>query len=130
MMIAGETPKAITSDSESSSAPNRLSPLSKRATRPSSPSSAAATKIASTARSHSPEMPKRTALKPEHSANAVIALGASARSGIPRGRRAMLLRHAGYRGGVADDAEDRLAGEGALAKRNLRRGAIRQIDVD
>ena len=52
--MAGATPKQTMSDSESSSAPNRLVAFRARAIRPSRPSSTAATSTAITARSHAP----------------------------------------------------------------------------
>ena len=75
-MSAGATPKAMTSDSESSSAPNRLWARSKRAIRPSIASS-------TPAKTTQPErlapfladMAKRTPVRPKHKASAVTALG-------------------------------------------------------
>src|ERR1043165_7600546 len=102
------------------------------------PSSAAATRIQAIALSHSPETAKRTPVRPEHRASAVIALGTTARSGIPRRGTARLsslmsqssLGDALDQLGDADPADDRLAGDGALAEQHLRRGAGGQIDVD
>ena len=63
-MIAGDTPNAITSERESSSAPKRLSPRSSRAMRPSSPSRMPATRIAISAFSQSPAIAQRTPVSP------------------------------------------------------------------
>src|SRR3546814_4721758 len=136
-LSAGDTPNEIASDSESSSAPNLLPPVSIRATRPSSPSSTPATSTISTARSHSPPTAKRMPLSPKHKASAVTALGATARNGRPRrslGRLSLTiscqsLGDAGRRLS-ADAAEYRLAGDAALAEHDLARRVIRQIEVD
>jgi hypothetical protein len=87
----GETPNAITSESESSSAPKRLCPFSMRAIRPSMPSSTPAMITNATARSQSPLMAKFTPVRPEQSASAVTAFGITALSGIPRGGRTCRL---------------------------------------
>ena len=72
--------------------------------------------------------------RPEQSASAVTALGTTARSGMPaRGRRAPApasLGDALDQLGDAGPGDDRLAGDGALAEQDLRRGAGGQIDVD
>src|ERR1700761_7475353 len=116
--------------------------------RPSNPSSTPPTMIEPTASSHWPEMAKRTADRPKHSASTVTAFGASARSGMPRRGRS---RKRAFRGGMigplpgssppaslgdafdqlvaAGDGQHRLAGDGALAEQHLRRGARRQIHV-
>ena len=82
-MIAGDTRKAMTSESESSSAPNRVWPLSMRAMRPSSPSRTAAMTTKISALSQSSAMAKRMPVRPEHKASAVTALGMTARKGMP-----------------------------------------------
>ena len=55
--------------------------------RPSIPSSTPATTTEATALSHSPAMPKRTPVRPKHSASTVTALGISARIGMTRPKR-------------------------------------------
>ncbi len=72
---AGATPKLTKSESESSSAPKRLVPPRRRATRPSSPSRITATTIAITAGSHRPIRPKRIDDSPAQSAATVRMLG-------------------------------------------------------
>src|SRR3954467_8062185 len=127
MMIAGDTPKATLSESESSSAPNRLAPFSIRAMRPSMPSSTAATMIAATAAPHWPEMAKRMPVRPEQSASAVTALGTTARKGMPRrsddltrdGSRGVSLGDALARGIVAELRDHRLPGNGALPEQHV-----------
>src|SRR3569623_802310 len=130
----------MTSESESSSAPKRLAPFSIRAMRPSMPSSTAATMIAASAVSHSAPIAKRIAVRPEQSASAVSALGTTARSGMPRrcrcagftpyaSRRAS-LGDALERFRLADLRDHRLAGDGALAEQDARRGAGGKIHVD
>src|SRR5207237_8983272 len=125
MISAGATPKATRSESESSSAPNRLWPRSRRAIRPSSPSSSAAMTMNISALSHSPVMAKRIPDGPEHKARAVIALGTTARRGMPghsRGGRVTgpaSLGHALDQLGDAGATDDRLAGNRALAEQDL-----------
>ena len=83
---AGATPKHRKSDSESSSAPNRLETPSRRATRPSIASSTADTKMAITASFICPCSPKRIAVRPEHRAASVSMLGISRLIEKPRRR--------------------------------------------
>src|SRR5690349_2679997 len=129
MIKAGATPKATTSESESSSAPNRLCPRSRRATRPSSPSSSAAIPMNISALSHSAVIAKRMPERPEQSASAVIALGTTARRGMPgRSRGGSVIAPASLRDaldqlGDAGPPDDGLAGNGALAEQDLARRA-------
>src|SRR5690606_27005602 len=140
-IIAGATPNAITSESESSSAPNLLCARRSRAMRPSIPSSTPAKMIAASAFSHSSPIAKRTPVRPKQSASAVIALGAKARRLMPAMRRpaasvmtgsspAILLPDAFDRLGGTDPRDHRLARQRALAEQHLRRGARGKIDVD
>src|ERR1700741_275782 len=109
-----------------------------RAMRPSRPSSRAAMPMNISALSHSAVIAKRMPERPEQSASAVTALGTTARSGMPgrsRSRGGRLIAPASLRDpfdqlGDADPADDRLAGDGALAEQDLAGGAGGQIDVD
>src|SRR3546814_4789010 len=94
-----------------------------------------------TASPHSPRYAKRTPVRPKHSASAVIALGAKARSGIPPMRRpgspgegaagsAILLPDAVDDPALADTRDDRFARQRALPQQHLRRRSRGQIDVD
>ena len=82
MISAGATPKLITSDKLSNSAPKRLVPLRSLATLPSKPSKIPAIKIAITADSHSSRRANLTPNIPAQRAKTVIALGAKLRTGI------------------------------------------------
>src|SRR3989344_1696039 len=140
-IIAGATPKAITSDSESSSAPNLLCARSNRAIRPSMPSSTPAKITAPIAYSNCPPIANRTPVSPTQSASTVIALGGKARRLMPPMRRpaasagisspaAILLADAVEEVRGADPRTDGFARQRALAEQDLRRRARGQIDVD
>src|SRR5258706_15053810 len=88
-----------------------------------------------TAASQSDEIAKRMPERPKQSASAVTALGATARNGKPRGawRSGRLidlpsLRDAG-RCARTRPAQNRLARDAALAKRDLRRDVVGQIHI-
>src|SRR3990167_2843597 len=149
-IIAGATPKAMTSDSESSSAPNLLCARKSRAMRPSMPSSTPATMTIVTAAAHSPPIAKRTPVRPEQSARIVIALCAKARRLTPAVRRpaasgatcpwsipssigapsVTLLTNAFDRFRDTDPRQDGFAGQRTLPQQDLRGRARGQIDVD
>jgi hypothetical protein len=82
---AGDTPKQITSDRESISAPKRDVPLMARATRPSRLSNRPANKMARAAIRQSPAMANRMAVTPEHRAKTVNTVGANTRTGMTVG---------------------------------------------
>ena len=72
---AGAIPKAKKSERLSSSAPNLLVPLIRRAIRPSKASNTPATIIEATAASHLPSIPNLREVSPAHNASIVKILG-------------------------------------------------------
>src|SRR5579883_2192587 len=85
-MSPGATPKLTKSARLSSSAPKREVPRSRRATRPSMPSSTAASTIAPSAISSRPSTANGMAVNPAQSASRVITFGTSVRTGMVRKR--------------------------------------------
>ena len=83
-MIAGETPKAITSDSEFELGAERRLAAQRAGDAAVHAVEHGGDDDATTARSHSPAMAKRMPDRPEQRASAVTALGTTARSGMPR----------------------------------------------
>src|SRR5688500_9761902 len=135
-MKLGATPNAVTSDSESSSAPNRLLARSSRAIRPSMPSRTPAMTTQPIAACQFSAIAKRTPVSPKHKASAVTALGTIARNAMPRSRGAASviwpwsLAGAGQPGIGADLGDHGFAADRPLAEQDAGPGAVGQIDVD